>query len=304
MAYFLGIDGGATKTSCVLGDERTILGCGTAGSSNVIRVGETGARKSMSESILQACAAAQISPEQITSTCVGAAGAARENVRAQLHRFVTEMVSGEVQIVGDMIVALQAAFGDGAGVVVVAGSGSIAFGRSVSGATVRAGGWGFAISDEGSGYWIGRRAIATALRSCDESGEPEGRLLSRIVKELGVENREQLVARANGNPLPDFATLVPAVISLADDGDEAAQEVLRAAGEELGKLALVVLRRLFKDSPSVPVAMSGGVFGNSPFLRRIFYNYLCSAFPAAITNATVVEPVLGALELARKRSLV
>jgi glucosamine kinase len=301
VAYFLGVDGGASKTSSVLGDDRTILGRGTAGSSNVTRVGEAAARESLTVSILQACAAAQISPKQITSTCVGAAGAARENVRAQLQRSVREIVQGEVQIVGDMVIALQAAFGNGPGVIVVAGSGSIAYGRDVSGATVRAGGWGFRISDEGSGYWIGRKAIAASLRVCDERGEAECRLLSEILKVFALQTREQLVVKANGDPPPDFASLVPAVISLSDHDDEGAQAVLRAAGEELGKLAVVVIKRLFADATSVPVAMSGGVFANSALLRQVFYNYLSVAFPAAVTEGTVVEPALGALELARKR---
>jgi N-acetylglucosamine kinase-like BadF-type ATPase len=203
-----------------------------------------------------------------------------------------------------MIVALHAAFGDGLGVIVVAGSGSIAYGRNLSGETVRAGGWGFAISDEGSGYWIGRQAIAASMRVCDERGKAECPLLSEILKVFGLETREQLVIRSNGNPPLDFASLVPAVILLSGRGDETAQAVLSAAGEELGKLGIVVLKRLFKDAPSVPVAMSGGVFGNSAFLRQVFYNYLSSTFPAAITNPTVVEPVLGALELARKRAHV
>lgn len=302
MRYFLGIDGGASKTCCVLGDERIILGRGTAGSSNVTRVGEAVARESLTLSILQACAAAQIDPTQIAGTCVGAAGAARENVRAQLHRFVSETVHGEVQVVGDMMVALHAAFGDGPGVIVVSGSGSIAYGRDVSGRTLRAGGWGFAISDEGSGYWIGRRAIASSLRVCDERGESDCSLLSEILKVLGLESREHLVTRANGNPPLDFASLVPAVIKLSDEGDETAQRVLSAAGEELGDLGVVVLKRLFKDAASAPVAMSGGVFGNSAFLRRVFYNYLALAFPAAIVNPTVVEPVLGALAMARERA--
>ncbi len=199
------------------------------------------------------------------------------------------------------MVALHAAFGDGPGVIVVAGSGSIAYGRDLSGRTGRAGGWGFAISDEGSGYWIGRRAIASSIRVCDERGESECSLLSEILKVLGLESREHLVMRANGNPPLDFAIVVPAVIKLSDEGDETAQRVLSAAGEELGKLGVVVLKRLFEDA-SAPVAMSGGVFANSAFLRQVFYNYLASAFPAAIMNSTVVEPVLGALAMARKRA--
>ena len=302
MAFFLGIDGGASKTSCVLGDEQTILGRGIAGSSNVIRVGEATARESLTYSILQACSAAGISPSQITSTCVGVAGSERDEVRVPIQRFVGEVVAGAVQILGDMVVALQAAFGDGPGVIVVAGSGSIAYGRSASGDTGRAGGWGFAVSDEGSGYWIGRRAIATCLRTGDAQGKWDCELLSEVMDLLDVSTREQLILKVNASPPPNFASLAPAVLALSDRGDATAQSVLSAAGEELAALATVVLKRLFMNVASVPVAMSGGVFSNSAFVRQVFYNCLLAAFPPATLNPSVIDPVLGALELARKKS--
>ena len=168
---FLGIDGGATKTSCLIGDEKSVLGSGASGSSNLIRVGEAQARESLNSAIQQACAAAHVSPAQIHKTCVGLAGAGRSEISSAARRAMLEIVGGEVQIVGDTIIALEAAFGRGPGVVVIAGTGSIAYGRNAAGQTARAGGWGFAISDEGSGYWIGRAAVASAMRSLDEEGK-------------------------------------------------------------------------------------------------------------------------------------
>ncbi|HZQ69576.1 MAG TPA: BadF/BadG/BcrA/BcrD ATPase family protein [Terriglobales bacterium] len=302
MAYFLGVDGGASKTSCVVGDERTVLAHATAGSSNPTRVGEARAQESLAASIVQACTAAGISPSQIKSTCVGAAGSDRERVRLPLQKFVRTVVSGDVQVVGDMTIALQAAFGEGAGVILVAGSGSIAYGRNSAGETARAGGWGFAISDEGSGYWIGKKAITACLRASDEGGHGGSKLLAVLMKSLGADTREQLILRANASPSPDFASLFPTVLAAADSGDPIARAVLQAAAEELGGLALVVLKRLFRDAQKVSLAMSGGVFGNCAFVRQVFYNYLLSEFPAACVSETVVEPVLGALALARKQT--
>jgi N-acetylglucosamine kinase-like BadF-type ATPase len=200
-----------------------------------------------------------------------------------------------------MAVALQAAFGDGPGVIVIAGSGSIAYGRNVAEETARAGGWGFAVSDEGSGYWIGREAVSTCLRRFDELGQWDGEFLSELMEILEVSTREQLILTVNGNPPPNFASLVPAALALADRGDETAQTVLSAAGKELAALAMVVLKRLFVNIPSVPVGMSGGVFKNSAFVRQVFYNCLLADFPPATLNPSVIEPVLGALELARKK---
>src|SRR6185437_5615243 len=93
----------------------------------------------------------------------------RPEIQETVHGLLAEIISGEIEIVGDMEIALEAAFGDGAGVMVTAGTGSIAYGRNANGQTARAGGWGFAISDEGSGYWIGKTAVATAVREGEQT---------------------------------------------------------------------------------------------------------------------------------------
>ena len=303
MAIFLGIDGGGSKTSCLIGDETSILGSGSAAGSNVVRVGEAQAREALAAAIRQACVVAQVTPSQIQRVCVGLAGAARPEVRDRVFAIISELIPGEVEVVGDIVITLQAAFGGGPGVIVIAGTGSIAYGRNTEGQTARAGGWGFAISDEGSGHWIGRTLVAAAIRTSDEDeGEGEGpnaRVLESLMKSWHVETREQLVPAANATPPPDFSALFPVALSLADSGDPIARDVLTLAGAELAKLGETVIRRLFPHSDSVPVAMSGGVFGSSALVRQVFYNNLRSAHPAAVLNPGVIEPVRGALELAR-----
>jgi glucosamine kinase len=170
VAIFLGIDGGGSKTSCLIGDETSVLGRGTGAASNVVRVGEAQARESLATAIRQACRVANIRPSEISSVCVGLAGAARPEIGELVRRIIADLVPGETQpsqirVVGDNVIALEAAFGGGPGVIVIAGTGSIAYGRNREGQTARAGGWGFAISDEGSGHWIGRTAVAAAICS-------------------------------------------------------------------------------------------------------------------------------------------
>ena len=300
MAIFLGIDGGGSKTSCLIGDETSILGSGSAAGSNLVRVGETQAREALATAIRQACAVAQVVPSQIQRVCVGLAGAARPEIRDRVLQIVSELIPGDVEVVGDMVIVLQAAFSDGPGVIVIAGTGSIAYGRNSEGDTARAGGWGFAISDEGSGHWIGRSFVAAAIRACDEGEDRNPRALESLMKSWRLETREQLVPAANATPPPDFAALFPMVLSLADSGDPIAREVLIRAGTELAKLAGTVIRRLFPQPHSVPVAMSGGVFGSSALVRQVFYNNLRSAHPEAAINPSVIETLMGALELARK----
>jgi glucosamine kinase len=305
VAIYLGIDGGGSKTSCLIGDETSVLGAGTGGASNVIRVGEAQARESLTTALRQACRVANLEPSQIGSVCVGLAGAARPEISELVRRIISELIPGEVnpvriKVVGDTVIALEAAFGDGPGVIVIAGTGSIAYGRNREGQTARAGGWGFAISDEGSGHWIGRTAVAAAIDAWDENPARNVPLIDILLKVWRLETIEQLVPAANATPPPDFAALFPFVLSLADSGDRVALEVLDQAGTHLAHLAGTLLGRLFPNSGSVPVAMSGGVFASSTLVRQVFYNTLGSAHLHAALNPSVIEPVRGALELARK----
>jgi len=298
VGIFLGIDGGGSKTVCEVGDETTLLGTGVGEGSNVVRLGERQAGESIAAAVRQACAAALVNPRQIERTCVGVAGAARPEVAEIVRRALAELVSGEIEVVGDMVIASEAAQGGGPGVIVIAGTGSIAYGRNSAGRTARVGGWGFAISDEGSGHWIGRMAVAATMRAYDEGHTTM--LLETTMKSWGVSTREQIILAANASPPPNFAALLPAVLAAVDAGDATAHDILAQAGAELATLAKIVIARIFEDTKDVPVAMSGGVFGNSELVRRVFYNSLRLTYPHVVVNTNVIDPVKGALELARK----
>jgi N-acetylglucosamine kinase-like BadF-type ATPase len=295
VAFYLGIDGGGSKTACVVGDQIKILGRGETSGSNIVRVGEEAARKALHTAIRQACAEANIQPSQISRTAIGVAGAGRPEISNAIHRLAAEILGGEIEVVGDMEIALHAAFGAGPGVIVIAGTGSIAFGRNAAGETARAGGWGFAVSDEGSGGWIGRRALAAALRTRDEGGDTP--LLEGARTCWSLNSLDHLIISANATPPPDFAGLFPAIVSVADSGDEIAQTVLTDAGGELANLAEIVISRLFAEA-AVSVAMTGGVFRNGGLVRESFRNSLALNHSVSV-NPDVVDPVEGALAMAR-----
>ncbi|HVO59535.1 MAG TPA: BadF/BadG/BcrA/BcrD ATPase family protein [Terriglobales bacterium] len=302
MSIFLGIDAGGSKTTCVVGDETSVLATATTEGSNVIRWGEAEARRQLDEAISQACASADVKLADVRRICIGMAGAARPAISSIVKNMVAEIYPGEIEVVGDMVIAMQAAFEKKPGVVVIAGTGSIAYGRNKDGQTARAGGWGYAISDEGSGNWIGRNAVSGVMRAQDEDeASPTGLALS-ILHAWHLQTLDELVRAANASPSPDFSNLFPHVLAAADGGDPIARTVLTQAGAELAGLAKIVTARLFEESPNVPVAMSGGVFRNSALVRNVFYNSLRSEYPQATVGATVVEPVKGALELARERA--
>jgi len=301
VTYYLGIDGGGTKTTCAVGDETRQLATATTGPSNIVRVGEAQARESLQQAVRQACAAAGITLEQVARTCVGGSGAARPELATVVREIVAEIISTPVDVVGDMQIALEAAFDTGPGVIVIAGTGSIGYGRDRQGKTLRAGGWGFAIGDEGSAHWIGRAAVAAVLRASDRESEETGSspLARDLFKAWGVTSLSDLARAANSIPSPDFAALFPAV---AASQDEVAKQVLRSGGKELAEVAAVVIRRLFaKDDPgAVPVAMTGGVFRHASIVREVFYNELRKLEPRADINPQVIDAVEGALRMARR----
>lgn len=310
MAIYLGIDGGGTKTTCVVANEQAVLGSANSGGSNITRWGESRVRGALQAGVSEACKVAGIDPRTIVSTCVGLSGAGRPEVRDAVARMMAGIVGGHVLVVSDLETTLEAAFGDGPGVITIAGTGSIAYGHDAQGRTARSGGWGLAISDEGSGQWIGRAAVSAVLDAKDAGENP--RLLASILKAWKLSTLDELVRHANRSPAPDFSILFPLVLEAAENpgqawtgyqagsGDALAVNVLDHAGTELAMLAKSVIRRLFAGAGSVPVAMSGGVFRQSARVRQVFYNQLVAEFTQSDVQAAVVDAVDGAIALARK----
>jgi glucosamine kinase len=301
MIFYLGIDGGGTSTRCVVGDEHRVLGTAVTGSAKITRVGTACARDALQGAIRQACTAAGINPEKISHSCIGMAGASRAEVIESAHAWAAELIQGKIDVVGDMVVALEAAFGGGPGVIVIAGTGSICFGRNQCGETARAGGGGPVVSDEGSGDWIGRKAVEEASHDGKPAALP---LLAAITQAWGIRDRADFERRVSSEPSPDFAVLFPAVLAAATGGDQVAVQILRAAGKELAKLAGTLIRQLWPQAQHVPVAFSGGVFENSATVRDTFVTHLrANLNPAGYDIAVsfgLAEPVMGALSLARK----
>lgn len=315
MPYYLAIDGGGTKTRCLLADQTTVLAVGMGGGSNIVRLGEQQAREALHTAIRKVCTTAKISPAQIRAVCIGAAGAARPDIAAKIRNILAEIMTGappaNIEVVGDAEIALEAAFGAGPGVIAIAGTGSIAYGRDAAGRIVRAGGWGFAISDEGSGHWIGRRAISAVVNARDQGSETA--LTARILQAWQITTLDELVQQANSTPPPDFPRLFPVVLRAADENDAIAGDLLVEAGAKLANLAAIVVRRLAPQSsaarpvagpPTVavlPVAMTGSVFRQSAVVRQIFYNTLEQSFPGIDVHQDLADPVQGALARAKRK---
>jgi N-acetylglucosamine kinase-like BadF-type ATPase len=308
MAYYLGIDGGGTKTRCVLGDETTVLATAMTGGCSVIRHGEQHAREALHTAIRQVCATARISPDRISALCIGVTGAARPEIAAKIRGILTELFPEKsptsIEVVGDNVIALEAAFGSGLGVIAIAGTGSIVYGRDAAGHIARAGGWGFAVSDEGSGHWIGRRAVSAILNAQDQGLGTA--LTDMVFQAWKINTIDELVQQANSTPPPDFPRLFPIVLRAAEEADAIACELLSDAGAKLADLAAIVVHRLASHAPAAmlpvalfPVAMTGSVFRQSLVVRQVFYNALQTSFSGIEVRQDPADPVEGALARAR-----
>ncbi|MBW7933316.1 MAG: hypothetical protein H3C62_06790, partial [Gemmatimonadaceae bacterium] len=231
--------------------------------------------------------------------CAGLAGAGREPERHAVREALVRLeVADRVIIEPDATIALEDAFADGPGILLVSGTGSSCFGRSPTGQFSRCGGWGPNIGDEGSGAWIGRRALSIAAAAAD-GREPDTALLPAVLTALELENSDGLILWASQADPAALAKLAGTVITVAATGDLRANSLLTLAAEELVTHVRALARQLFTDErAAIPVALAGGLMERGSFVRKLVETRLKSAVPGAQVRAEPVVPVRGAVRLA------
>jgi glucosamine kinase len=306
MSLYLAIDGGGTKTTCLLADDTRILARASSGTVKLMRISEEEATRRLESMLEDVATAAGISLADVTRTCFGLAGITSPAVQAWAHQIVSTQVSGELLLAGDEEIALDAAFAGGPGILVIAGTGSNVIGRNGTGKLFGAGGWGPVLGDEGSGYWIGLEAMRAALRAQDRIGLDgiSSCLLRDIETHWELGSLAELVALANQRtglrrPAPDFASLAPVVARCAEHGDALAAGVLERAGEELADQVTLVAQKM--DHPSaIGVAFTGSVLSQITPVRAAMMARLAIAVPTAEVRETPVDPLEGALWRARR----
>jgi glucosamine kinase len=302
MPYFVAVDGGGTKTECWVADESRVRGQSSGPTVKLMNVGEQAATERLRTIVREALGSAGVPGDSIACTCFGLAGSSSEEVRRWAEATLGELVTGEIIITGDEQIALDAAFRGGAGVLVIAGTGSHVTGRCANGTTVGAGGWGPVLGDEGSGTWIGLEAIRACLRAKDRGVETC--LLHEIQEAWALEDLSSLVARANLRERPDFASLTRVVAECAEDGDALAEGVLERAGEELATQVSLVVSKMraagCSTEDALRVAFTGSVLGRIPRVLRAMDEHLRATWPEISVEANAVQPLEGALWRARR----
>lgn len=293
----VGVDGGGSRTRAMVADEAGTEIVTIEGGASAVRPGEAEASaETITALVREALARSELAHVTPRVVCVGVAGVGRETEREALLYALTERgLADEILVRADALIALDDAFPDGPGILAIAGTGSVAFGRGPTGAFARCGGWGPVCGDEGSGAWIGRRALSIVTASAD-GREPETALLSAVLTALEAGDVGDLVAWAATATPADLATLAPVVMGVAQSGDLRANSLVTLAAEELVLHVRTLARRLFGDErASVPFALSGGLLSRGSLLRKRLLQRVKAAVPGAQIREEEVVPVRGAV---------
>jgi len=297
-----GVDGGGSKTRLIIATDTGEELANVEGPRSAMRPGE--AEKSgqvIADMMREALAKASIL-DVPTILYAGFAGVGREEERRDLETELNRLgVAEEVIVDSDAAIALADAFNEGPGIILLSGTGSIAYGRGIDGTLVRTGGWGPAFGDEGSGFWIGKRALGIVAAATD-GREPASELTGAILTAAQVNNPEDLIPWAIAASNTTIASLASVVMTTAAAGDARANALVSLAAEELIVHVRALAKPLFGDErAAIPIALSGGLLQKGSLLRKKVEQRLRSAIPGAQVTPSEINPARGAVRSAIRR---
>jgi N-acetylglucosamine kinase-like BadF-type ATPase len=274
----LGIDAGGTRTRATIVEEDRVLAFAENGSIKRLRVGAEVAEANLRALLTEVFTKAGVSGVRAASA--GVASSTMPGVKEWIAAVFEDFGVERSEIVGDEVIALDAAFKGGPGILQIAGTGSNCIGRAPDGGRECAGGWSSQLGDEGSGYWIGLHAVRRALNALDR--EQPTRILDTVCGIWGAKTLDEMVNLGGSTPGPDFSALAPAISQLAEEGDAVAAGVLKQAATDLVETVLLVRDKLHhkhKLTGEVPVAWIGSVIGKSRLVREQFFAGLRAGAP-------------------------
>lgn len=303
--YVIGVDGGGTKTEFVLLDySGNVIGRAKGDSTNYQAVGGEKLKEELLKGFNSLISSTNVASNKIEHIFLGLAGAGRESDRKEIVGLFNDgEFNKKIAVDSDAMVALAGAFGTGPGIIIIAGTGAICFGKNREGKIVRSGGWGYLLGDEGSGYFIGREAIIAALKDLDGRGE-KTKLKSSLEKHFNLSVMDQIIPQIYQNRIDRvaIADLAPIVFEHAGQGDAVAEEIIRRTGKELGILAKAVALRLNFESDEIKVALIGSIFKQ----KEILINEISKELYEVSWNLEISEPMFapqyGAALLALQKS--
>lgn len=304
MNFYLAIDAGGTKTDFLLASDTQELARVRTGTIKRMRTDELTASQNLAQALQMLTFRTGISMAQVTRTCIGTAGERVPLVADWLRTELTARIGGDLILLGDVEIALCAAFENDPGILVLAGTGSNVAGRTPDSVITTAGGWGPVLSDQGSGHRIGYEALRALFLAIDEGKSTS--LLPAILDFWKLTSIDHLVEHAHSIHAPDFSALTELVLSCAEDNDEIANRVLTQQGRELAFLVQLVIRRI-QHAPEhrnwIPrLAFAGSILQNVKPVREVLIAEILRDFPETTIHQSIVDPLEGALWRARTGS--
>jgi|HubBroStandDraft_1064217.scaffolds.fasta_scaffold87203_2 glucosamine kinase len=299
MSVILGIDGGGTNTRAAIVANGKVVGTGQSGSIKRLRVGAEAAEANLRAALKEAFA--QSGMKDIDAASCGVASASMPGITEWIAAVFSDFGIEKFEVVGDEVIALDAAFQGGPGILQIAGTGSNTIGRAADGSRESAGGWSSRLGDEGSGYWIGVNAVRRALHAYDR--EEPTQVIAKVSEIWGTPTMDDFINLGDSTPGPDYAALAPVIHELAEAGDPVAVGVLGQAAADLVAFVLLVrskLRRKHKIAGEVPVAWTGSVIEKTPMVREAFFKGLRDGAPAMPVAEHAVVSLDGALWRAQR----
>lgn len=297
-----GVDGGGTGTRAVIMDQKQrVVGEGSSGPSNPLRVGIANAANNVREAIDRACAEAAIHRDDIAFATVGLAGVRRKDIHECTLQKLLECLKEirSIELLPDGDIALYGATDGQPGLVIIAGTGSICCGRNAQGKRFCAGGWGPIVGDEGGASWIARKALQAVAHAADGRG-PATMLTAAALKYFKVEAADDLsTAIYSPNMTNDrLAGFSREVVRVARAGDDLAGAILNEAGHELAVAAGAVIRKLRMEKEEFPVAYVGGVYGAGDMVLQPLEEQIKAVAKRAYLAQPLFPPVIAAARFA------
>jgi len=307
MAYYLAVDAGGTKAEFLLADEERELARVRGGTVKRTNADPAQAQANLERALAELEQHTGVALAQVRRTCIGTSGETVPLVTDWLRQNFGARVGGELVIVGDVVIALDAAFrsggGDGRGVLVLAGTGSNVAARDSHGTLMHAGGWGPILADQGAGHWIGLEGLRRGFLARDEGRSTD--LLERARRLWGLATEDSLIEFANAQPPQRYGSqFAREVAACADAGDPIAAEILEQGGRDLAHLAGLLIERMRKSEGAdfrVPdVACAGSILGHVRQEREALEAALRERYAEIRFVPGTVDPIRGALWQARK----
>jgi N-acetylglucosamine kinase len=297
-SFFIGVDGGGTKTMGVIaGEDAKVIANSEVGSTNHHSNPLEVVRGNLGTLIATLLKAAKAQPDQVDTICLGMAGVDRPEDKPLIKGIIAESLpSAQCIPVNDGIIALVGGAEKPVGIIVIAGTGSIAFGFNAAGQSARAGGWGHVLGDEGSGYVLGLRALRSVVRAYDGRTEPT-KLHDIVLRHLDIERPEQLLAwikKVNAGKA-EIGSLSRLVFDAFDEGDATAAAIIREEAAELADAARAVARKLFPSSSDFEIVVGGGNLRKCETYFDAFQKEVATRLPGVSVIHPRREPVEGAV---------